>query len=57
MWNVQPPVMQWVVGVTTGSGVLAEHLAYHIAAGTRPSTQQQTVSDYLSGTGTEVGEH
>lgn len=49
--------MQWVVGVTTGSGVLAEHLAYHIAAGTRPSTQQQTVSDYLSGTGTEVGEH
>lgn len=57
VWHLQPPVMQWVVGVTAGSGVLAEHLAYHITAGTRPSTQQQTVSIYLSGTGIEVGEN
>lgn len=37
--NVLPPVVQWVVGVGTGPGVLAEHLAYHITVGTRPSTE------------------
>lgn len=48
--NVLPPVMQWVVSVGAGSGILAEHLAYHITTGTRPSTEERTETDYLSGT-------
>lgn len=42
--------MQWVVSMGTGPGILAEHLAYHITVGTRPSTESQTEKDYLSGT-------
>lgn len=37
--NVLPPVVQWVVSMGAGPGILAEHLAYHITAGTRPSTE------------------
>ena len=48
--NAPPPVVQWVVSVGAGSSVLAEHLAYHITVGTRPSTEQeQTAKDFLSG--------
>lgn len=42
MRNALPPVVQWVVGVGTGPGVLTEHLAYHITSGTRPSAESQT---------------
>lgn len=40
--NVLPPVVQWVVSVGTGPGILAEHLAYHFTIGTRPSGEKQT---------------
>ncbi|KAG7242753.1 hypothetical protein INR49_020128 [Caranx melampygus] len=40
---------QWVVSMGTGPGVLAEHLAYHITIGTRPSTEKQTEKDVLRG--------
>lgn len=46
--NVLPPVVQWVVSMGTGPGVLTEHLAYHIAVGTRPLIEEQTEKDSLN---------
>lgn len=37
--NVLPPVVQRVVSVGAGPGILAQHLTYHIAVGTRPLMQ------------------
>lgn len=39
--NLSPPVVQRVVGVGAGAGVLAQHLTDHINAGSRAAARQQ----------------